>query len=176
MRVWRVEEGVYAAETPLNCGDLWLCLTLHSKILSSTTKVTPVSFIADNWYLFLLAAVSGGLLLWPSFSGGGGSSVSAAEAVMLMNRDKAVVVDVCETAEFANGHIAGAKHAPLGELESKLPSVVKNKATPVVLVCASGARSNRAVSIAKKLGYEHAYSLTGGMGAWRKENLPVEKT
>ncbi|GAA6140199.1 hypothetical protein NBRC116584_00170 [Hydrogenophaga sp. 5NK40-0174] len=94
---------------------------------------------------------------------------------MLMNRDKAVVVDVCEADEFAQGHISGARHAPLNDLESKLPSVVKNKATPLVMVCASGARSNRAVAVAKKLGYEKVYSLAGGMGAWRKENLPVEK-
>ncbi|WP_353393032.1 rhodanese-like domain-containing protein [Hydrogenophaga sp. 5NK40-0174] len=135
-----------------------------------------MSFIVENWYLILLAVVSGGLLMWPVISGnGGGSSVNATETVMLMNRDKAVVVDVCEADEFAQGHISGARHAPLNDLESKLPSVVKNKATPLVMVCASGARSNRAVAVAKKLGYEKVYSLAGGMGAWRKENLPVEK-
>ena len=50
-----------------------------------------------------------------------------------------------------------------GELEQKLPGMVKNKALPVILVCASGARSSRAVAIAKKLGYEQAHSLSGGM-------------
>lgn len=45
----------------------------------------------------------------------------------------------------------------------------------MVLVCASGMRSNRAVAMAKKLGYENAHSLAGGMGAWRSANLPVEK-
>ena len=93
----------------------------------------------------------------------------------MMNRDKAVVVDVCEAGEFAAGHVTGAKHAPLGELEGKLPNLVKNKATPVILVCASGMRSSRAVGIARKLGYEKAFSLGGGMAAWRKDNLPVEK-
>jgi rhodanese-related sulfurtransferase len=71
--------------------------------------------------------------------------------------------------------VAGARHAPLGELEQKLPGLVKNKATPVILVCASGARSGRAVSIARKLGYEQALSLSGGMRSWRDANLPVEK-
>jgi rhodanese-related sulfurtransferase len=52
---------------------------------------------------------------------------------------------------------------------------VKNKATPVILVCASGIRSNKAVAIATKLGYEKAVSLSGGMGAWREASLPVEK-
>ncbi len=61
------------------------------------------------------------------------------------------------------------------ELEAKLTGVVKNKATPVVLVCASGTRSKRAVAMAKKLGYENVRSLSGGMGAWRSASLPVEK-
>ena len=53
--------------------------------------------------------------------------------------------------------------------------MVKNKATPLIMVCYSGARSNRAVSIAKKLGFEKALSLSGGINAWRAANLPVEK-
>jgi rhodanese-related sulfurtransferase len=53
---------------------------------------------------------------------------------------------------------------------------VKNKAVPVILVCQSGARSARAVAIAKKLGYEKAQSLSGGLKAWKTANLPIEKT
>jgi len=120
--------------------------------------------------------MSAGMLAWPVITGGGGpGTVTAAGAVQLINREKAVVVDVCEAGEYASGHVAGARHAPLGELEQKLPGLVKNKATPVILVCASGARSGRAVSIARKLGYEQALSLSGGMRSWRDANLPVEK-
>ena len=117
------------------------------------------------------------MLMWPALRGGGGAgSVNPAEAVQLMNREKAVVVDVCEAKEFEAGHILGAKNLPAAELEAKLPQAVKNKATPVILVCASGMRSNRALAVAKKLGYENARSLSGGMGAWRAASLPVEKS
>ena len=126
--------------------------------------------------LIAVALMSAGILAWPVITGGGGpGTVTAAGAVQLINREKAVVVDVCEAGEYASGHVAGARHAPLGELEQKLPGLVKNKATPVILVCASGARSGRAVSIARKLGYEQALSLSGGMRSWRDANLPVEK-
>ena len=126
--------------------------------------------------LIAVALMSAGMLAWPVITGGGGpGTVTAAGAVQLINREKAVVVDVCEAGEYASGHVAGARHAPLGELEHKLPGLVKNKATPVILVCASGARSGRAVSIARKLGYEQALSLSGGMRSWRDANLPVEK-
>lgn len=135
-----------------------------------------MSFFLDNWMLFAVALASGGMLLWPTVSTGGGlEGLNPSEVVQLMNREKAAVVDVCSAEEFAAGHVVGAKNVPLGELEAKLAATVKNKATPLVLVCASGMRSKRAVATAKKLGFENARSLTGGMGAWRSANLPVEK-
>jgi rhodanese-related sulfurtransferase len=134
-----------------------------------------VKFIIDNWYLIFVALASGSMLLWPALKSASGGSLTPARAVQLINREKAVVIDVCETEEYAAGHVGGAKNVPLGQLEERLPTVVKNKALPVVLVCASGARSNRAVAIAKKLGYENAQSLAGGLKAWREASLPVEK-
>ena len=130
----------------------------------------------DNWMLISVALASGGMLLWPLIPGGmNAGALNASGAVQLINREKAVVMDVCEAAEFAAGHVGGAKNMPLGQLEAKLPGVVKNKALPLILVCASGARSGRAVAIAKKLGYEQAQSLGGGLKAWKEANLPVEK-
>ena len=135
-----------------------------------------MSFFLDNWILFSVALTSGVLLLLPALtSGGGASGINPTQVVQLMNREKAAVIDVCEPSEFAAGHILGAKNLPLGQLETQLAQTVKNKATPVVLVCASGMRSRRAVAIAKKLGYENAQSMVGGMGAWRSASLPVEK-
>ncbi len=135
-----------------------------------------MSFIIENWTLILLAAVSGGMLLWPALSGSAGAgSVNASEAVQLINREKATVLDVCSPGEFASGHVKGSKNVPLGDLEAQLPGLVKNKSAPLILVRASGMRSRRAVAIAKKLCYENAHSLSGGMGAWRAASLPVEK-
>lgn len=134
-----------------------------------------MKFIIDNWYLFVLALASGSMLLWPTLRSAGAGSLSPAQAVQLINREKAVVIDVCEADEFAAGHVGGAKNVPLGQLEERLPGMVKNKNVPVVLVCASGARANRAVAVAKKLGYDKAEALAGGLKAWREANLPVEK-
>jgi rhodanese-related sulfurtransferase len=135
-----------------------------------------MSFIVNNWMLISIALVSGGLLLWPVVQGAASAGLTPAAAVQLINREKAVVVDVCETNEFAAGHVTGAKNIPLGELEAKLATSVKNKTLPLILVCQSGARSGRALAIAKKLGYEQAQSLGGGLAAWRAANLPVEKS
>jgi len=133
-----------------------------------------VKFFIDNWMLISVAFVSGAMLLWPLVQGMGGG-LTAANAVQLINRERAVVVDVCEPPEFAAGHVVGARNVPVGQFEQRLPEVVKNKTVPLILVCASGARANRALATAKKLGYEQAQVLAGGMRAWKDANLPVEK-
>ena len=135
-----------------------------------------MKFLIDNWMLISIAAASGGLLVWPMVASGmNAGALSATGAVTLINREKAVVIDVSETEEFAAGHVGGAKNVPFGELEDKLPAAAKNKALPLILVCATGARANRAVAVAKKLGYEQAQALGGGLKAWKEANLPVEK-
>ncbi len=136
-----------------------------------------LDFLLQNWSLALVAVVSAGMLIWPTLRGGvGAGAVSASNAVQMINREKAVVVDVCETEEFAAGHVGGARNIPLNQLEQRLPEVVKNKALPLILVCQSGARANRALGIAKKLGYDKAVTLAGGLKSWKEANLPVEKT
>ena len=134
-----------------------------------------MKFIVDNWMLISIAIASGALLLWPVVQGATTSGLTPAGVVQLINRDKAVVIDVCEPGEYAAGHIVGSKNIPLGQLESKLATTVKNKALPLVLVCQSGKRSGSAAAIAKKLGYEQAQSMAGGLVAWKTASLPVEK-
>ena len=134
-----------------------------------------LKFIFDNWMLFAVALASGSMLLWPVIQGATMAGLDPAGAVQLINREKAVVVDVCEPAEFAAGHVGGAKNIPLADLENKLATAVKNKSLPLILVCQSGARSGRALAIAKKLGYEKAQSLGGGMASWKAASLPIEK-
>ena len=135
-----------------------------------------MKFIIDNWFLFVAALASGGLLLWPALSRNMGSAkVSATEAVMLINREKAVLIDVSEPAEYAAGHAAGAKNVPLAGLESS-SDLPKNKALPLVVLCPTGARASRAVAILRKLGYENSRALAGGVAAWREANLPIEKS
>ena len=134
-----------------------------------------MNFIIENWYLILLALASGAMLLWPVLAGGGASGLSTADAVQLINRQKAVVVDGCCPEEYGEGHVSGAKNVPLAQLQERLPTVVKNKSVPIIMVCSRGARARRAAIMAKQIGYDNAQALAGGLGAWREANLPVEK-
>ncbi|WIT09921.1 rhodanese-like domain-containing protein [Paucibacter sediminis] len=135
-----------------------------------------MKFLLDNWYLVLAALVSGGMLLWTTFARStGAGAVSTAEAVRLVNREKAVLIDVCSAAEYAAGHVAGARNVPLDSVEGhkQLPS---NKTLPLVLLCQSGARASKAAGILRKAGYANVQVLAGGLKAWREANLPVEKS
>jgi len=135
-----------------------------------------MQFALENWVLILAALTSGTLLLLPALGKqGGGASVGTAEAVRLINREKAVLIDVSEPEEFAQGHAAGARNVPLNALQGakELPS---NKQLPLVLMCSTGARAARAAGELRKLGHERAIALSGGLKAWRDANLPLEKS
>ena len=132
-----------------------------------------MKFLLDNWMLLAVALASGFALMLPVLTKSGG--LDPQTMVQLMNRDKAVVIDVCEPDEFAKGHVIGSKNVPLGQLEAKLPQVVKNKSAQVVMVCQVGARSARAAAAARKLGYENVQSLSGGLKAWQAASMPIEK-
>jgi rhodanese-related sulfurtransferase len=132
-------------------------------------------FLYQNWALVLIAGVSGTLLLAPGIAAGTSGGITPDGAVQLINREKAMVVDVSEADEFAGAHIRGARNVPVNELQQRLPEVAKNKTVPLILVCPSGARARRALATAKSLGYDRAVVLGGGLKAWRDANLPLEK-
>jgi len=136
-----------------------------------------VKFFIDNWYLFLVAVVSGGLLFWQTFAKGatGGAKVSTRDAVQMINREKAVLIDVSDPAEFAAGHAAGSRSVPLANLQAS-NDLPKNKTLPLVVVCPTGSRATRAVATLKSLGFQNVRALAGGLAAWREANLPIEKT
>ena len=135
-----------------------------------------MKFFVDNGHLFLAALVSGALLLWPLLrkGAGGAGAVSTGEAVRLINREKGVLIDVSEPAEFAAGHANGARNVPVGQIGTSkdLPS---NKALPLLVLCPTGGRAGRAAALLRKAGYERAAAVTGGTAAWREAQLPVAK-
>lgn len=136
-----------------------------------------MKFIQDNLLLIGLIVVSGAMLLWPVIGRMffGRKQVDAQEAVMKMNHENALVVDVREDKEVALGRIPNARHIPLGQLKNRLGELEKFKAKPVIVACRSGHRSAGACGILTQNGFADVYNLSGGMIAWEQANLPVEK-
>jgi len=136
----------------------------------------PIQFVKDNLLLFAIAFISGGMLLWPLIRRGtGGPWATTLEATQMINREDAPVIDVREDAEFAKGHIVGARHIPLAQLETRVKELQKYKSKPVIVCCETGNRSSGAMATLRKLGFEKVYNLSGGYAGWQQAGLPVEK-
>jgi rhodanese-related sulfurtransferase len=138
--------------------------------------MTTLEFVQNNLMLVGVAVVSGGMLLWQSFGNrlSGVSQVGTTEATRLIN-DDALVLDVREDKEWAEGHIPNAKHIPLGQLSKRISELDKYKDKPIVVSCRSGHRSATACRTLKKDGFEQTHNLMGGIIAWENANLPVTK-
>ncbi|MDX6452968.1 MAG: sulfur-carrier protein adenylyltransferase/sulfurtransferase [Gaiellaceae bacterium] len=93
---------------------------------------------------------------------------SAAKAL-----DGAVWIDVREADEWQEGHLPGAVHIPRGFLESRVEGAAPDKSTPVVVYCASAARSAFAAKTLAGLGYENVHSLAGGFTDWKRNGLDI---
>ncbi len=105
-----------------------------------------------------------------------GSSVPVMTATELSEKLKfgrhPVVLDVRQPEEYRQLRIAGAKLIPLNELHHRMSELPQNR--EIVCVCASGNRSRSASKILMKAGYT-AFDMQGGMLAWRRAKLPVQK-
>lgn len=137
-----------------------------------------MEFFKHNIMLIGLAIGSGAMLLWPMLNRGGSSgaaNLTPNEAVLLMNRANVLILDVRDEAEFASGHITGAKHIPLAELESRLKEIQKYKDKPVILNCQAGMRSSKACAVLHKLEFTQLHNLQGGLNAWTQAKLPLVK-
>lgn len=132
-----------------------------------------MEFLQQNLMWVALALVSGGMLLWPILTGAGTESLTPAQATLLINRQDAIVLDVREGKEWEAGHIAGARHVVLSQLDNRLPELEKHKQRPIIVCCASGARSATACTKLKRAGFEKVYNLAGGLPAWSEANLPT---
>ena len=109
--------------------------------------------------------------------------VSVAEAARAMEQDPApLVVDVREPGEWAESHLANAILVPRGMVEAKADLDYPNREPrladrhqPIILHCASGARSALAADVLQQMGFTNVCSMAGGIAAWKEAGLPVVK-
>jgi rhodanese-related sulfurtransferase len=130
-----------------------------------------------NLVLFGLAITSAVMLIFPLFTRGlrTSSEVGPAEAVMLINRKDAVVIDVRNDGEFASGHINSARHVPEKQLADRMKELDKLKNKSVIVSCASGRRAGAVADTLRKQGFTDIVALRGGIMAWAQAGMPLEK-
>ena len=133
-----------------------------------------MKFILDHIFLVSIAAASGLALLLPALQPRG-KRASILEATQMINRAKTTILDVRSQEEFAKGHLRDAKNIPLSDLGSRIGELDKQKTKAVVVVCQQGGRSDKAVKMLQKAGFDDVVSLDGGQAAWIAAGLPTVK-
>jgi rhodanese-related sulfurtransferase len=134
-------------------------------------------FLQNNIWTVTLALTSGIMLFWSFFGNRlrGIKEVDHLAALQLLNHKNALMLDVREQSEYAAGHVLNSKLIPVGKLKERIGELEKYRERPVVVICRSGQRSASACAFLGKQGFSQAYNLDGGIIAWQKANLPLEK-
>ncbi|MBI2765527.1 MAG: MBL fold metallo-hydrolase [Chloroflexi bacterium] len=118
--------------------------------------------------------LAGGMSAWTgaglATSWAGLTDAAGARRLLL---EGAVALDVREPNEFADGHIPGARHIPLGELERRADELPRDR--PILTTCGHGERSATALSILERLGFGPLTNLGGGFEGWQAAALKVER-
>jgi rhodanese-related sulfurtransferase len=83
------------------------------------------------------------------------------------------LLDVREIDEYAAGHIPGTKNIPLSQFQQRVDEISED--SPVILVCATGARSGRAATFLASMGYENLYNHSDGTKGWIAKGYPAER-
>ncbi|MCK5818760.1 MAG: rhodanese-like domain-containing protein [Psychromonas sp.] len=101
-------------------------------------------------------------------------SITNPEAVTLMNKEDAIVVDIRSAAAFKKSHILNAKNIPFEKIDKdNFLSIEKYKSKPIIMVCDSGVRSAGAANKLISAGFENVFNLSSGMNGWISASLPT---
>ena len=101
------------------------------------------------------------------------ADVDVKTAAALQDNPEVVLIDVREQWEYDQGHIPGITLIPMGEVSNRLSEIPKDKT--VILTCRSGNRSGQVTDFLRDNGYDNVHNMTGGIVAWEKAGLNVEK-
>ena len=137
-----------------------------------------IEFMTEYWYLFAMLLVIVFLISMDPASQGaaGGRSLSPGQLPQVQSREKAVIIDVRESDKFKAGHISQSINFPISSLSDSLNRLKKYQSKPVILTCELGNNAKKASAILKQNEFSDIYILNGGLAAWKKENLPLEKS
>jgi rhodanese-related sulfurtransferase len=103
------------------------------------------------------------------------AGISPQDVIRLQNQG-ALVLDIRTQDKYAAGHITGARQMPSDQILKAAETLKKHKEKPVVVYDDTGSLSASAARQLAAQGFTKAFSLRGGLGAWRAENLPLARS
>ena len=131
-----------------------------------------ILFLIEHYFysLPLLVVV---ILLIRSNAVKGGKKITPQDLVSLTNQDAAKLIDLRSPNEFSDGHITGSINIPYADIKDRLHEIKLQEGKSLVLICDSGSQSANAGEVLNKSGYQNTVILSGGIGAWKLDNLPL---
>ncbi|MFT5708005.1 MAG: rhodanese-related sulfurtransferase [Oceanospirillaceae bacterium] len=133
-----------------------------------------IEFITNNYLLVVAFLLALGMLVF-SESKKGGASVSTTEAVQLINKQDAVLLDIRGKKEWETGAITNSIHIPLVDIDKRIDELEKHKSKDVIVICNMGQTSGTACKKLMAAGFEKVVRLKGGIVEWKAQNLPLVK-
>src|SRR5690625_6067482 len=114
------------------------------------------------------------MLLLPSLTRGRGAQrVNPTQAVQLINRDNARLIDIRPAERFNTQHITQSRNIPAANISQQTSNWAKD--TPIILVCDTGRSTTSAAAQLRKDGFTAVYSLQGGDNACSQAGLPTNQ-
>lgn len=101
--------------------------------------------------------------------------VSVQDAIFLINREDAIILDVRDVTNFKKGHIAASINIPFSELNSKLTKLDSYRERPIIINYSPGQSHHRIGRLLKNAGFMKCYHLKGGIASWQNAALPLVK-
>ncbi len=135
-----------------------------------------IDFFVAHWELSLLFVVAFIWIILAQINERKANiwAVQPQNAVELINKQSAVVFDLRDATAFAGGHIVGSKRIDFKPASDDPKAVLKlTSQSTCLFVCATGQLSSKTVNALRAKGYTSAYTLSGGIANWQKENLPL---
>ena len=128
-------------------------------------------FVSEQWVLISVLMGLVYFLIWSERSKGG-KPITANELVAMMNADTAVLVDVRPASEFQSGHIHGAINIPHNKVDGRIGELEKSRSKILVMADHMGQHAGSDGRKFSKEGY-NVRRLSGGMGEWQAQSMPV---
>lgn len=136
-----------------------------------------IEFSLRHWELWLAFFVILGLLLTFELhiKLTSAPALSPQQAILLMNREEAILLDVRDISSFAKEHIASSLNIPFSELAAKIRQLDAYRERPIIINYSQGQAHYRIARLLKNSGFTKLYHLKGGIMAWKNATLPLAK-
>lgn len=134
-----------------------------------------IEFVGNHPLLIVAFFATLGMLSFTEYTRlfSGVTGLAPYVATKMLNSGDAIFVDVRSDSEYKSGHIINARHMPVNNFDKHIHELDKFKEKDIVIYCDSGMRASKAAGKLKKNGFTSLSTISGGLTAWEKANLPI---